>query len=92
MGQRCVSQHPSFIDVSIYLFLAVLAFSSCGKQRISFVVVHGLLTAVASFAGAQGLYSADTVVATHGLSCSSVCGILPDSGSDPCPQHWQADS
>ena len=72
MGQRCVSQHPSFIDLSIYLFWAVPAFSSCSEQGISSVVVHGLLTAVASFAGAQGLYSTDTVVAAQGLSCSSV--------------------
>ena len=92
MGQRCVPQHPSFIDLSIYLFLAVPAFSSCSGQGIPFVVVHGLLTVVVSFAGAQGFCSTGTVVAAHGLSCSSVCGSLPDSGSDPYTRHWQADS
>ena len=25
-------------------------------------------------------------------SCSAVCGILPDQGSNPCPLHWQVDS
>ena len=28
----------------------------------------------------------------QGLSCSAVCGIFPDHGSNPCPLHWQADS
>ena len=43
------------LNLFIYLFLAVLglcccaqAFSSCGEQGLLFVVVHGLLIAVAS--------------------------------------------
>ena len=28
----------------------------------------------------------------HRPSCSMVCGIFPDQGSNPCPLHWQADS
>ena len=46
----------------IYLFLAALglhccvrAFSSCGKQGLLFVAVHGLLTAVASLVAEHGL-------------------------------------
>ena len=45
-----------------YLFLAALglrccarAFSSCGKQGLLFVVVHGLLNAVASLVTEHGL-------------------------------------
>ena len=30
------------------------------------------------------------VVVAHGLSCSTVYGIFPDQGSNPCPLHWQA--
>ena len=33
-----------------------------------------------------------SVVVAHGLSCSAVCGIFLDQGSNPCPLHWQADS
>ena len=31
-------------------------------------------------------------VVAHGLRCLSTCGLLLDQGSNPCPQHWQADS
>ena len=31
-------------------------------------------------------------VVAHGLSCSTVCKVLPDQGLNPCPLHWQADS
>ena len=27
----------------------------------------------------------------HGLSCSMICGIFLDQGSNPCPLHWQVD-
>ena len=50
------------ICLFIYLFLAVLgpccytqAFSSCGKRRLLFVVVRGLLIAVASLVAEHGL-------------------------------------
>ena len=33
-----------------------------------------------------------SVVVAHGPSCSAVCGIFPDQGSNPRPLHWQADS
>ena len=49
-------------NLFIYLFLAVLglrcctqAFSSCGKQELLFIVVHRLLTAVASLVAEHGL-------------------------------------
>ena len=28
----------------------------------------------------------------HGLGCPEACGIFPDSGSNPCPLHWQVGS
>ena len=50
------------IHLFIYLFMATLglrccsrAFSSCSKRGLLFVVVHGLLTAVASLAVEHGL-------------------------------------
>ena len=33
-----------------------------------------------------------SVVVAHGLSCSAVCGIFPDQGSNPCSLYWQVDS
>ena len=31
-------------------------------------------------------------VVVHGLSCSKMCGIFPDQGSNLCLLHWQVDS
>ena len=39
-----------------------------------------------------GSRRAGSVVVAHGPSCSAVCGIFPDQGSNPCSLHWQADS
>ena len=39
-----------------------------------------------------GSRRAGSVVVAHGPSCSAVCGIFPDQGSNPYPLHWQADS
>ena len=39
-----------------------------------------------------GSRRAGSAVVAHGPSCSAACGILPDQGSNPCPQHWQTDS
>ena len=33
-----------------------------------------------------------SIVVACGLSCSKVCGIFPDQGSNPSPLHWQVDS
>ena len=51
-----------FFNKFIYLCLAVLglrcctrAFSSCGKQGLLFIAVHGLLIAVASLVVEHGL-------------------------------------
>ena len=51
-----------FLIYFIYLFLAALglrccarAFSSCGERWLHFVVVHGLLIAVASIVAEHGL-------------------------------------
>ena len=38
---------------------------------------------------AQALGSWASVVVAQGLSCSAVCGIFLDKGSNPCPLQWQ---
>ena len=48
----------------------------CGKQGLLFVVVRGLIIAMASPVVEHQLKG-------HGLSCSKACGIFPDQGSSP---------
>ena len=91
-----------FFFQMIDLFLAVLglrcwafsewAFSDCSEQGLIFVVVHGLLIAVASVVEYRlwGMWA--SVVVAHRLSCPEAHGIFPDQGSNPCSLHWQADS
>ena len=88
-----------FINLFIYLFLAVLglrfcarAFSSCSKREPLLIAVRGPLTTAAPLVGSTGSRRAGSVVVAHGPSCSVACGILPDQGTNPCPPHWQADS
>ena len=52
------------------------AFSSCGKW--------------AQQSQLLGFWSTGSIIVLHGLSCSKVCGILPDKGSNLCLLHWQA--
>ena len=39
-----------------------------------------------------GSGATSSIAVSHGLCCSTVCGILPDQGLNPCPLHWQADN
>ena len=79
-------------------------FSSCAEQGLLFTVVPWLHPGGFSSCGAQalgswvsvvaahGLWSAGSVVVTHGLSCSAECGIFPDQGSNSRHLDWQVDS
>ena len=71
----------------IYLFvLAALglscysqAFSSGGEQDLLLIVVHGLLTAVASLIVEHRLSDVQaSVIVLHRLSCLVACGIFPE--------------
>ena len=80
----------------MYLFLAALglrccarAFSSCGELGLLFVVVCGLLIAVASLCcRARALGAWASVAVVPGLSYSAACGIYPDQGLNPCIGRW----
>ena len=83
---------------NIYLFF-VQAFSTCSEQGLLFLLVLGLLIAVASHYRAQalGTWASElqylgSVVVAHGLSFPAACGIFPDQGSNLCPLHLQVDS
>ena len=58
-------------------FLAVLALHRC--MGFALVAVLRPLIAV-TFLVAPGLYSTGSIVAAHGLNCSTACGIFPDQG------------
>ena len=55
---------------------------------------HGLqsLQHAGSVVVACRLYSTDSVVVVHWLSCSNACGIFPDLGIKPASPAWQAGS
>ena len=61
---------------------ALMGFSLVAVSRgYSLVVAHWHLIAVASLVAALRLWSTDSVVVAHRLSCSAACGIFPDQGS-----------
>ena len=72
-------------------------FPSCGGPGLPFVAgwcscgpwAPGCM---GSAAAVPGLWSTRSVVVVHGLSCSAVCGILLDQGSNLCLLNWQVDS
>ena len=39
-----------------------------------------------------GSRATSSVAVSHGLCCSTACGIFPDQGLNPCSPCWQADS
>ena len=77
-------------------------FSTCDKQGLicschvwashcgGFSYRAHALGARASVVAVCGLQSAGLMVVVHGLSCSVVCGILPDQGSYLCLLHLHA--
>ena len=81
------------------LFLAAVgfhcfrkAFSRCSKRGLLFVVVLGLLIAVASLVRNSGSTRMISIVVAHSLGCSEPCGIFQGQELNPCPLHWQAGS
>ena len=80
-----------------YCFLVALAASRLSLVAVSggysLVMLHGILTAVASLVvefGLSGLQASAAVL--HRLSCSLAHGIFPDQGLNWCPLHCKADS
>ena len=67
------------------------SFSCCGARalgRQASVAAAHRLSSCRSWAPEQ----AGSVVVAHRMSCSRVCGIFLDQGSNPYPLHWQVDS
>ena len=100
------SKHTSHADMifflfkmCMYLFMALLALHCC-TQAFFCCSKWGLLCSCtwASHCGAFSCYSlwalefVGSVVALHGLSFSTLCGIFLDQGSNLYPLFWQVDS
>ena len=83
----------------IYLFMSVLVFISVrGLSLVAASGGHpssrcaGLSLSRPLLLQSTGSRRAGSAIVAHGPSCSAVCGIFPDQGSNPCPLHWQVDS
>ena len=59
------------------------AFSSCSKQGLLFVVLHGLLISMVSLVADIGSRHPGSVVVAHRLSCSKAMQNLPGPGIEP---------
>ena len=75
----------SFMLNFLFLFIYFFLFG-CTASSLQCV---GLLFCRAQ---ASVVANSGSVVGTHRLSCSTVCGIFPDQGSNPRPLYWQMNS
>ena len=64
----------------------------CSEQGLLFVAVHRLLIVMASLVVEHRLCGAGSVAVAHRLSRSTVRGVFPGQGLNPCPLRWQVDS
>ena len=89
----------TFKLVTTPFFCCLLAFSSCSEWGLlSSCSLQASHCAGLSCCGAR-LYSSGTSIverwlssSAHRPSCSEVCGLFPNQGSNLCPLHWQVDS
>ena len=87
-----------FICLFIYLWVCWVFVSVRGLSLVAASRGHsssrcvGLSLSRPLLLRSTGSRCAGSVVVAHRPSCSAVCGIFPDQGSNPCPLHWQADS
>ena len=85
-----------FLFLFIYLFYLWLCWVFVSVRGLSLVAASrghsslqcmGLSLLWPLLLWSTGSRRASSVVVAHGSSCSTACGILPDQGSNPCPQH-----
>ena len=94
----------SFLFLRILLFFKIFYFSAtlsllcCTPASSGFREQGRLFIAVCRLCGrssccrARAVGHVGSVVAVHGLCCSTACGIFPDQGLNPCTLHYKADS
>ena len=99
----CFQDKPNFIllSYSFYIFWNLIFWNIFYRLLFYVFILAALVLDCGAWAshdsgfsccGAWALGMWASVVAVRELSCSLVCGILPDQGSDLCPLHWPADS
>ena len=87
-----------FFNFFIYLWLCWVFVSVRGLSPVAASGGHsslrcaGLSLSWPLLLRSTGSRRAGAAIVAKGPSCSAVCGIFPDQGSNPCPLHWQADS
>ena len=89
-----------FLKIFVYswpcwVFLAAHGLSLVAMQSFSphgFCGCRAQTRVVGSVVAAQGLQSTGLIVVAYRLSCSEICGIFPDQGSNQCPLHCKVDS
>ena len=95
VGYRCAPFRVTLF-ICINLFNVLIIFGCAGSPLLHVGVFRCSARAprCSGFTcyGAQALGNTGSVVAVHGLSCSTTYGISPDPGSNTCPLCWQVDS
>ena len=82
-----------FTELCSCVFVALCRLSlTAVSGGYSLVMVCGLLIAVASLVENTGSRHTGSKVVVHGLSCSVICGFVPDQGLNTCRLNWQANS
>ena len=90
LGLCCVFvAAPSFLQVQCVGFSVRWLLLWATSSR---VCILQQLQRLGSAGAAPRLQSTGSVVATHGLSCSTACGTISDQELNPCVLHWQMDS
>ena len=85
-------ENPGSVFHRGFKVTAVCFMLASGRRGLPSVVVHGLLTAVASLPWLPCRGTRTSAVVEHALCCSTAYGAFPAQGLNPCPLQWQADS
>ena len=72
-----------------WVFVAVLGLSLVlASGGCSLVAMHGFSSQWLFLFWSMDSRAQASVLALHGFSCSTVCGIFLNQGLNPCPLHW----
>ena len=91
------SRPDPFVSSQCFLKLILAVLGLCCCMGFCLLAANGgcavVVTQVSHCSGIScwGSQEAGSVLVAGRLSCSSVCGIFLDQGSNPCLLHWQVD-
>ena len=84
-SQRVGCDWAQYSTCLLWVFIAAWAFSSCGSRGCSLSRCAGSSLRWLLLLRLAGSRAQASVLAAHGLSCSTACGIFLNWGSNPCP-------